>query len=140
MEAPGGMRSERPTASALREKAEVWTAVATEGVLRGEGYGVDHAVELAPALSQVAGYGLDVLRLVDVELQDRGLGVEPLGGPLGQAAGAAEAAEGHLGALLGGQAGCGVRDGTAVQDARHQHLLAFQQSRHLASKGSVRKS
>jgi hypothetical protein len=47
---------------------------------------------------------------------------------------------GYLRALFGGQAGRGVRDGAAVQDARNQHLLAFEKSSHLASKGSVEKS
>ena len=111
--------------------------VAAEGVFRGEGDGVDDAVDLAPPPFEVSGHGLDVLRLVDVELQDGGLGVELLGGPFGEAAGAAEGAQDYLRALLGGQPRRRVGDGAPVQDAGNQHLLAFEQSRHLASRGSV---
>src|SRR5215213_4491317 len=44
--------------------------VAPQGVLRGEGYGVDDPVELSPACSQVVSDRFDVLRLVYVEFED----------------------------------------------------------------------
>jgi hypothetical protein len=61
---------------------------------------VDDAVELAPALSEVFRYGLYVLRFVDVELEDRWLGVEAFGGAGGEVHGPPEAAQNHLCSLL----------------------------------------
>src|SRR3712207_9199896 len=58
--------------------------VAAEGVLRGEGYGVNHAVELTPALPQVLRYRPYVFGFVYVQLQAGRIGVEAPGGAGGE--------------------------------------------------------
>jgi hypothetical protein len=56
-----------------------------------------------------------VRRLVDVQLQHVHLAGQPAGGPLGEGAGAAEAGEHHLGAVVERLAGDRVGDRTGRQ-------------------------
>jgi hypothetical protein len=91
-------------------------------------------MQLPPTLSQVFGDGPYVLGLVHVEFEDGRFGLaEALGGTAGEAHRPPEASKGDLGSLLLGETRRGEGDGTPVQNARHQHLLALQKPRHLSS-------
>src|SRR5215211_3891411 len=107
--------------------------VTPQGVLRGEGDGVDDPVEFPPAFCEVVGDRFDVLWLVYIKFEDGGFGVETSGRSLRETSGAAEAAKNDLRPLLLGQPGCRVGYGAPVQDTGNQNLLAFEQSAHCAS-------
>ena len=107
--------------------------VTPEGVLGGEGYGVDDPVEFPPAFLEVVRDRFDVLRLVYVEFEDGGFRVEASGCSLREASGTAEAAKDDLRPLLLGQPGRRVSYRAPVQDTGNQYLLAFEQSAHYAS-------
>jgi hypothetical protein len=79
--------------------------VAPQGVLRGEGDGVDDPVEILPAFCEVVSDRFDVLRLVNIEFEDGGFRVEASGRSLRETSGAAEAAKDNLRPLLLGQPG-----------------------------------
>ena len=110
---------------ALRRGGE---EAAAEGVLGREGDGVQHAVDAAPAVAELARDGLEVLRLVDVELEHVGRVGQLLGRPVGQPLGAAEARQHDLGALLLRLAGDLPRDRVARDDARQEQLLVLEEA------------
>src|SRR5215208_7346977 len=107
--------------------------VTPQGVLGGEGYGVDDPVESAPAFCEVVRCRFDVLRLVYVEFEDWGFRVQASGRSLRETPGAAEATKRDLRPLLLGQASRRVGYRAPVQDTGNQYLLAFEQSAHFAS-------
>jgi hypothetical protein len=101
--------------------------VAAEGVGGGEGDGVQHAVDRAPASRQLLADRSHVGRLVDVQLQDVHLAGQPARGPLGEGAGAAEPGEHHLGPVVQGLAGHRVGDRAGGQHPGDQQSLAVDQ-------------
>src|SRR5918994_3551180 len=107
--------------------------VAPQGVLRGEGDGVDDPVEIPPAFCEVVSDRFDVLRLVYIEFEDRGFRVEASGRSLREISGAAETAKHDLSPLLLGQPGRRVGYRAPVKDTGNQYLLAFEQYPHCAS-------
>src|SRR2546421_5075437 len=104
--------------------------VATQRVRRGEGDGMDKAVQPAPALLERLGQRIDLLLVVDIHLQDLRSRLHPPRALLRERHHAAEAGEHDIGALVLGRLSYGKGDAGRSEDAGDQDLLPFEDARH----------